>query len=73
MDDVTKDALRAFYRLWKALRAVADDPHHPGAEQILAAVAREANALLEPLGLLHDQARLQVLMRQEFPDYDPTV
>jgi hypothetical protein len=67
MDDATHDAVRAFYRLHQATAAVADDPHHSGALETL------SNAAMGAAGLLDlPQHEVIALVRQEFPDYDPT-
>ncbi|MEU5157797.1 MULTISPECIES: hypothetical protein [Actinomycetes] len=73
MDDTTKAALQAFYRLWKVTQAAAGDPHHPAAEESLSNAAHDANTKLRAAGLLGDEQRLVRLMRDAFPDYDPTV
>ena len=73
MDDTTREGVRAFYRLLKATSAAAADPFNPGAEETLSNAAHEANAAMNAAGLLgRPQHELFDLVRQEFPDYDPT-
>jgi hypothetical protein len=73
MDTATADAIRAFYRLHKAIQAVAADPHHPGALEALSNAAYDANAKLGAVGLLGDEhrARILALTAELFPDYQP--
>jgi hypothetical protein len=72
MDDTTREAVRAFYRLLKATSAAASDPDHPGAEETLSNAAYEANAAMSAAGLLgRPPHELFDLVRQEFPDFNP--
>ncbi|WP_164662615.1 RNase adapter RapZ [Streptomyces sp. RLB3-6] len=69
----TRDAVRAFHRLLKATATVVAAPFHPGALESLSNAAREANVALAAAGLLGlPRHELVALVRQEFPDYDPT-
>ncbi|MEU3148429.1 hypothetical protein [Streptomyces sp. NPDC006999] len=73
MDDTTREAVRAFYRLLKATAAATDDPFNPGADETLTNAAYEANAAMEAAGLLgRPGPELFALVREEFPDFDPT-
>ncbi|PVE13146.1 hypothetical protein [Streptomyces scopuliridis] len=73
MDDTTREAVRAFYRLLKATAAAANDPHHPGAEETLTNAAYEANAAMATAGLLgRPGPELFALVAEEFPGYNPT-
>lgn len=73
MDDVTREAIRAFYRLHKATAAVVSDPHHPGALGALQNTADEAHAAMRTAGLIGvPPAQLFDLVRQLYPDFDLT-
>lgn len=73
MDATTRTAVRAFHRLLKATAAATADPFHPGANETLSNAAQEANAAMAAAGLLgRPQQELFDLIRQEFPDFDPT-
>lgn len=73
MDDATREAVRAFYRLHQATAAVTADPFNPGAQEALSNAAHEAHAMVAAAGLL-DRPPHEViaLVRQEFPHFDPT-
>jgi hypothetical protein len=73
MDDTTREAVRAFYRMHKATSAALSDPQNPGAQETLSNAAHEANAAMDAAGLLgRPPHELFDLVRQEFPDFDPT-
>lgn len=73
MDGATREAVRAFYRLHQATAAAAADPFHPGAQETLSNAAHEANAAMKEAGLLDRPSHEVIaLVRQEFPNYDPT-
>ncbi|GAA2686869.1 hypothetical protein [Streptomyces lunalinharesii] len=78
MDETLKAALKAYYRLWKALQVAAAEPHHPETEDRLRSVGRDANSRLREAGLFDedgrlDEKRLTTLMIAQFPDYDPSL
>jgi hypothetical protein len=71
MDDVTRKAVRAFYRLHKATAAVASDPHHPGALDALQNTGNEAHAAMRTAGLIGvPPNQLFDLVRELYPDFD---
>lgn len=71
VDDATRTAVRAFYRLHKALQAVQADPFHPGALESLENTSREANDAMKAGGLLDlPPADLFALVTAEFPDFN---
>jgi hypothetical protein len=73
MDTKTREAVRAFHQLHQTLAAVVADPFHPGALETLQNAANEAHATMNAAGLLsRPRHELLALVRQEFPDYDPT-
>ncbi|MFE7442403.1 hypothetical protein ACFU7X_18350 [Streptomyces chartreusis] len=73
MDDATREAVRAFYRLHQATAAAVADPFHSGAQETLSNAAHEANAAMGEAGLLNRPPHEVIaLVRQEFPHYDPT-
>lgn len=72
MDAITREGVRAFYRLIKATAAAMADPFYPGVEETLTNAAYEANEALTKAGLLtRPHHELVALVRQEFPDYNP--
>lgn len=69
MDDITKEAVRAFYRLLKATSAAMADPT---GEPSLSNAAYEANRAMAAAGLLdRPQHELFDLVRQQYPDFNP--
>lgn len=71
MDNATREAIRAFYRLHKATAAVVADPHHPGALDALQNTSNEAHAAMRAVGLLDlPPAELFDLVRTLYPDFD---
>ncbi|QRV32572.1 hypothetical protein I6J42_00020 (plasmid) [Streptomyces californicus] len=72
MDAITREGVRAYYRLIKATAAATADPWHPGANETLTNAAYEANAALSAAGLLaRPTHELMALVREEFPGYNP--
>jgi hypothetical protein len=73
MDSATREAVRSFYRLHQATAAAAADPFNSGAQETLSNAAYEANAAMAAAGLLDRPSHEVIaLVRQVFPNYDPT-
>lgn len=69
MDDQTREALRAYYRLYKATAAAVGDPTAPGAAEKLTAAAQEAHDAARAAGLLDlPREELAEMIRQQYPD-----
>ncbi|MCG0068457.1 hypothetical protein L0F81_35220 [Streptomyces tricolor] len=73
LDDTTREAVRAYYRLHKATAAAMADPLNPGADETLLNAACEAHEAMKAAGLLDcPPHEVFALVRQEYPDFDPT-
>jgi hypothetical protein len=72
MDDTTRAAIRAFYRLLKTTDAATTDPLHPGSEETLTNAANEAHHAMKAAGLLDlPHHEVFALVRELYPDFDP--
>ncbi|MEU4850577.1 hypothetical protein [Streptomyces gilvosporeus] len=68
MDEITRRATQAYYRLTQTLRAAIEDPHR--SEQALTDAAYEANAAMREAGLLgRPDHEIAALVRQVYPDF----
>ncbi|MEU8466232.1 hypothetical protein [Streptomyces sp. NPDC029003] len=67
MDDVTREAVQAYYRLTQTLRAAREDPDR--SEAALTAAAKDANAAMDRAGLLgRPDPEILALVRELYPD-----
>ncbi|OYP10153.1 hypothetical protein CFC35_41680 [Streptomyces sp. FBKL.4005] len=70
LDDTTREAVRAYYRLHKATAAAIADPFTPGVNEALSNAAHEAHEAMKAAGLLnHPPHEILALVRQEYPDF----
>ncbi|MFG3229883.1 hypothetical protein ACGF07_34560 [Kitasatospora sp. NPDC048194] len=74
MDQLTRDAIKAFVRLHKTTESMYADPHQPGMEEALSNAAQEANKLMREAGLLgKPDSVILSLVDQVFPGWKPDV
>ena len=67
MDETTREAVKAYYRLTQTLRAARLDPER--SEAALTSAAKDANAAMAKAGLLGRPDReLLALVRELYPD-----
>ncbi|MFI1801981.1 hypothetical protein ACH427_32265 [Streptomyces sp. NPDC020379] len=68
MDQITLDAVQAYYRLTQTLKAAIEDPQR--SEQALSRAAWEANRAFDAAGLLgRPEHEIAALVRQVYPDF----
>ncbi|WP_141747398.1 hypothetical protein [Streptomyces nanshensis] len=72
MDEATRAAVHAFYRLYKTTQSLLNTEHQPThteATRSLYEAAREANAKMQAAGLLQvNESDFEALVRQVYPD-----